>query len=65
MKLIETQGCIQKPCPTWDAEVGSIPTPSNVCQVSQWTQWSVCSFTCGPGPVERLLFRSLGVKTRL
>ena len=22
MKLIETEGCIQTPCPTWDAEVG-------------------------------------------
>lgn len=40
-ELMETRGCMQKACPTWDAEV------------SDWTPWSSCSFTCGPGQEKR------------
>lgn len=50
--LMETRGCVQKECPMWNAEV------------SEWTEWSLCSFTCGPGQQKRerkiLKERSLG-----
>ncbi|CAJ1402607.1 unnamed protein product [Effrenium voratum] len=51
-ELMETRGCMEAPCPTWNAEV------------SDWTDWSSCSFTCGPGEERRergvLKERSLG-----
>lgn len=49
--LIETEGCNRMPCPT-----------SSNCKVGDWSGWSSCSATCGPGYKSR--FRDI-VQRRL